>query len=88
MANVLPGSRVLWVHFFITVVLTVYALTVLYKYNLKSMCSRLEYMRELQTQQFPVTAHTLLLTDIPGIPWNTRLDRMVRVRNATCPGPP
>eukprot|EP00873_Tetraselmis_striata_P045294 jgi/Tetstr1/465558/TSEL_010227.t1 len=78
MANVQPGSRVLWVHFLITVAITLYTVTVLHKYNLKSMCSRLEYMRETQAQKLPVTAHTLLLTDIPGIPWNTRLDRLVR----------
>jgi len=78
MANISPGSPVLWLHWFVAVLITAYTVVVLHKYNLKSVCSRLEYLRETLPRTSPVVARTLMLTDIPGVPWNTVLDRVVR----------
>jgi len=78
MANIPPGAPILWVHWTITIIVAVYTVALLRKYNLKSLCSRLEYLRNTQPQMHPVRSRTLLVTDLPGIPWNTMLDRTVR----------
>ena len=75
MANIKPGSNRLWAHLLSVWFITLYTLKLLWKYHHDAMDLRIRF---LATTENGAEAHTVLVTDVPGLRFGSPLDRLMR----------